>query len=66
MGGKGSVIGTVIGVSLLTVIRTSLVLMKIPTYFQQFVVGLIIVVSVTVTALREQRKARASRVLDVQ
>ena len=65
-GGKGSVIGTVLGISLLTVIRTSLVLMKIPTYFQQFVIGLIIVVSVTVTALREQRKAKAFRVLDVR
>jgi simple sugar transport system permease protein len=66
MGGKGSVIGTVLGVSLLTVIQTSLILMGIPSYFQQFVIGLIIVVSVTVTALREQRKARATRVLDVQ
>jgi simple sugar transport system permease protein len=65
-GGKGSVIGTVLGVAILTVIRTSLVLMKVPTYFQQFVIGLLIVVSVTVTALREQRKARASRVLDVE
>ncbi len=66
MGGRGSVIGTVLGISLLTVIQTSLILMGIPSYFQQFVVGLIIVVSVTVTALREQRKARATRVLDVQ
>ncbi len=66
MGGKGSVIGTVLGISLLVVIQTSLVMMKIPTYFQEFVVGFIIVVSVTVTALRERRKARASRVLDVQ
>jgi len=66
LGGKGSVIGTVLGFSLLTVIRTSLVLMKIPTYFQQFVIGLLIVISVTVTALREQRKARASRVLDIR
>jgi simple sugar transport system permease protein len=65
MGGKGSVIGTVLGIVLLTIIRTSLVLMKIPSYFQQAVIGLIIIVSVTVTALREQRKARQARVLDV-
>jgi len=66
MGGKGSVIGTVLGISLLTVIQTSLVLMKIPSYFQQFVIGLIIVVSVAITAYREQRKAKATRVLDLE
>ena len=66
MGGKGSVIGVVLGILLITVMKTSLILMGIPSYFQQFVVGLIIVVSVTVTALRERRRARAARVLDVQ
>ena len=66
MGGKGSIIGTVLGISLLTIIRTSLVLMKIPSYFQQAVIGLIILVSVAVTAFREQRKSRQVRVLDVK
>ena len=66
MGGKGSVIGTALGISLLTIIRTSLVLMKIPSYFQQAVIGLIIIVSVTITAYRERRRARQSRVLDVR
>ncbi len=65
MGGKGSVIGTVLGISLLTIIRTSLVLMKVPSYFQQMVIGLIIVISVAITAYREQRKARSARVLNV-
>lgn len=65
MGGRGSIIGTVLGVSVITIINTSLVLMKIPSYFQQAVIGMIIVVSVSITAYRQKVRERQVRVLDI-
>ncbi len=65
MGGRGSIIGTVIGVSIITILNTSLVFMKVPQYFQQAVIGAIIVISVSITAYRQKRKDRETRVLDV-
>lgn len=65
MGGRGSIIGTVLGVSVITIINTSLVLMKVPSYFQQAVIGAIVVTSVSITAYRQKTRERQSRVLDV-
>ncbi len=65
MGGRGSIIGTVLGVSVITIINTSLVLMKIPSYFQQAVIGAIIVISVSITAYRHKLRERQSRILDI-
>lgn len=65
MGGRGSIIGTVLGVSIITIINTSLVFMKIPTDYQQFIIGTIIVISISITAYRQKRKDRQTRVLDV-
>ena len=65
MGGRGSIIGTVLGVSVITIINTSLVLMKIPSYFQQAVIGGIVVISVSITAYRQKVRERQSRVLDI-
>ena len=66
MGGRGSIIGTVLGVSVITIINTSLVLMKIPSYFQQAVIGAIIVISVAITAYRQKIRERRALVLDVE
>ncbi|HEY5501654.1 MAG TPA: hypothetical protein VIK09_06690, partial [Candidatus Humimicrobiaceae bacterium] len=65
MGGRGTIIGTVLGISMITIINTSLVFMKIPQYFQQFVIGMIIVISVSITAYRQKLKERQTSVLDV-
>jgi simple sugar transport system permease protein len=65
MGGRGSIIGTVLGVSVITIINTSLVLMKIPSYFQQAVIGAIVVVSVSITAYRQKLRERQSKILDI-
>ena len=66
MGGRGSVIGTVLGVSVITIINTSLVLMKIPSYFQQAVIGAIIVISVAITSYRQKIREKRVLVIDVE
>lgn len=58
-GGSGTVIGTVWGVLLIGVIKNGLILMKIPAYWHQVVLGLIIAIAAGVTAY--QRKLRKKK-----
>jgi len=54
-GGRGTVIGTVLGVFLLVTINNRLILLGIPSYWQKVLVGLVIVVSTGITARRNPR-----------
>lgn len=53
-GGYGSVLGTVLGVFLLVIINNSLILLNIPSYWQKVVVGLLIIISVAISAQRKK------------
>ena len=44
-GGRGSVIGTILGVILVQIIKTSLILVGVPSTWQRIVVGLIVLVA---------------------
>ena len=57
-GGRGSVLGTLLGVLLITVVGSSLVLVGIPTAWQQLFIGLFVLFGVGVPALRERRSER--------
>ncbi|MEQ3747742.1 MAG: ABC transporter permease [Celeribacter sp.] len=54
-GGRGTVLGTVLGVFILVMIQNSLILMGIDTTWQRVVVGAMLIAAVTVTALRDRR-----------
>lgn len=45
-GGEGSVWGTVVGVLTMTIIQNALILVGVPTLWQQFILGLFIIVAV--------------------
>lgn len=53
-GGKGSLIGTVFGVLIISVINNGLDLMGVSSYYQQVVKGLIIVVAVLLDGTRKE------------
>ena len=55
-GGRGSVVGTLLGVFLLVMIKNSLILMHVATTWQQVVVGVIIVCSTALTAWRDRKR----------
>jgi simple sugar transport system permease protein len=58
-GGSGTVPGTLLGVWMIYIIRNSLVLMRIPSYWDPVVIGLIIIASTAINAYRRQlRKAQ--------
>jgi len=54
-GGKGSVLGALIGAAIMGVIRNGLVLMKVSVYWQQFIIGMVIVLAAIIDILRNRR-----------
>jgi simple sugar transport system permease protein len=58
LGGRGSVVGTVLGVLLISLIRNSLILMGVPGTWQRVAVGVLLVAGVSIQALGARRKAR--------
>jgi simple sugar transport system permease protein len=61
MGGVGTVLGTVLGVLLLALMQNGLVLIGVSSYWSQFFVGAVILISVSSTAwsLAKKRRARS-------
>lgn len=63
-GGRGSVLGTMLGVVLITMVGSSLVLVGIPTAWRQLFVGLFLLLGVGLPALRQRRVARARGIVE--
>lgn len=66
LGGRGSVLGTVLGVVLISVIKNSLILMGVPGTWQRTAVGVLLVAGVAVQALGARRKAARRRAVELQ
>lgn len=55
-GGRGSVLGTLLGVALLVLIKNSLIILRVDNTWQGVVVGAVIVLATAITAWRDRRK----------
>ncbi|MDC7249015.1 MAG: ABC transporter permease [Sphaerochaetaceae bacterium] len=66
LGGYGSVLGTLIGVALFSVINNGMILMHIPTFWQNIVVGLIIVASVSFDMYQKKKVEKNKVRVDVE
>jgi len=65
-GGRGTVIGTLLGVALIVIMNNSLVLIGVPSEWQRVVIGVIILIGTGLPALQAQRSAkRAGGLADV-
>lgn len=53
-GGSGSILGTTIGCILLSIINNGLILMKIPSFWQNLIYGLILLVSIALDKYRQK------------
>ncbi|MDD9205109.1 ABC transporter permease, partial [Georgenia sp. 10Sc9-8] len=62
-GGRGTVLGTVLGVLLITMVGASLVLVGIPSAWRQAFVGLFLLLGVGLPALRQRRVERSRGVV---
>jgi simple sugar transport system permease protein len=64
-GGRGTVVGTSLGVLLIQVINRALILTGIPVEWQRLVVGLILILFTSIPALREQRAKHTSHTTEI-
>lgn len=55
LGGVGTVMGTLLGLTLLAMVQNGLLLMGVSSYYSQFFSGLIILISVSATAISAMR-----------
>jgi ribose transport system permease protein len=56
MGGEGSVVGVLIGAMIMGVIRNGLVLMQVSSYWQELIIGSIIVLAAILDIVRSRRR----------
>ena len=54
-GGEGSILGTMVGVLIMSLLRNGCTMMGWPNYIQEIIIGAIIIVAVTLDRLRHRR-----------
>ena len=57
-GGRGTVIGTLLGVILVVIANNSLILIGVPTVWQRVVIGVIILIGTGLPAIRERQASK--------
>lgn len=60
VGGKGTVLGTVLGVILLALIQNGLNLLGVSSYWHKAITGMVIVISISMTAWRQKKEGGAN------
>jgi ribose transport system permease protein len=56
MGGRGTIIGTLIGAMIIGVLGNGLILMNVPFFYQLVIQGVVIVIAVGIDRLRQRRE----------
>jgi len=59
-GGKGSVTGAILGITLLSLVTSSLILLDVNVYWQDFIKGLILLAAISLDSISQMRKKKFS------
>ena len=65
-GGKGSVLGTTLGVLFMAVLNNGMVLTHIPTFYQSIAIGLVIVIAVSIDVVQQTMKEKKIVKVDIK
>lgn len=60
-GGEGGIFGTIIGAAIMVIIRNALILLRVSTYWQSMIIGLIILVAVSIDRLRRASSEKVEK-----
>ncbi|MEN6339497.1 MAG: ABC transporter permease [Clostridiaceae bacterium] len=58
MGGEGSIVGSAVGAMVVMILRNGMVLLGVSTYWQQLIIGTVLVVAVIFDVMRKKAEAR--------
>lgn len=64
LGGSGSILGTILGVTLIAIMGNGLTLMHVPALWYKVVIGLVILISVGVSAYRRKTSTRKRIIIE--
>jgi ribose transport system permease protein len=62
-GGKGSVLGAILGITLLSLVTSSLILLDVNVYWQDFIKGLILLLAISMDSFGELGKNRTKKII---
>jgi simple sugar transport system permease protein len=65
-GGTGTVPGTLLGFFLIAIVQNGLTMLGISAYWHKIFIGMVIIVSVSITAYQRKRNEEKGAVIDVR
>ena len=57
-GGKGNVIGSLLGVLILAILNNGLIMMNVSSYWQLVLSGVVLIIAVSIDSLKQQIAAK--------
>lgn len=64
-GGRGSLLGVMLGTLLIVMVQNSMILIGVPTYWQRFALGALIIIGTGISAVQFQRRRSQQRLVTV-